>query len=298
MRVLITGSTGLLAKGFEEMSDGADEIVGAHLRQYQIKDTRARHYVLDVRDEDEVRSLFERERFDAVIHAAGMASVDHVERHPEEGRASNLKGTLNISRACKRTGAYLVYISTNAVFDGSSAPYAEDAPTSPIHHYGRIKLACEEAVAQEAGSFCVVRPILMYGWNHVVNRPNPVTWVYEKLLRGEQISLVNDVFENPLFNQQCGRALWAILGARPAGVFHLAGADRIHRHAMGLKVAEVFGLDSSLITEVDSSHFPNIARRPKDTTFVTRRMERELGVSAMTLEEGLRAMKASMGIGV
>lgn len=298
MRILITGSTGLLAKGFEETSDGSHQLVGVHLRSYQVKDTRARHLTLDVRDAAAVDELFGRESFDAVIHAAGLAAVDHVEKHPEEGRRSNIEGTRNIARACRRCGAYMVYVSTNAVFDGAFAPYAEDASTNPIHEYGRIKLECERLTKDLAGPHAIVRPILMYGWNHSVNRPNPVTWLYEKLLRGEPVPLVGDVFENPLHSHQCGRALWKLLEKRPAGIFHLAGADRVSRWELGLKAARAFDLDASLLSRVDSSYFPSIAPRPKDTTFTTRRMEAELGMRPLTLEEGLQEMKAEMGIGV
>lgn len=297
MKVLVTGSTGLLGKGFEETAGPSHEIVGLHLRDYPVRDTRVRHVVGDVRDAAGLEALFARERFDAVIHAAGLAAVDHVEKHPEDGRASNLGGTTAVANACKKHGAYLVYISTNAVFDGENAPYAETAKTHPLHHYGRIKLECESAAAA-AGSFAVARPILMYGWNHMVNRPNPVTWVYEKLLRGESVKLVDDVYENPLYNRQCGRALWAMLEKRPKGIFHLAGGTRLNRFDLGLAVAEAFGLDKGLIERVDSSAFPSIAPRPKDTTFVIDRMERELGVRGMTIEEGLADMKASMGVGL
>jgi dTDP-4-dehydrorhamnose reductase len=297
MKILITGSTGLLGKGFEETSPGQDEIIGVHLRDYTVKDPAARHLSCDIRDADAVDKLFAAHRFDAVVHAAGMASVDAVERRPEEGRSSNLQATINVAEACRRAGAYLVYVSTNAVFDGKNAPYRETDAPNPLHHYGRIKLACERAVTEKSGPHAIVRPILMYGWNHVVNRPNPVTWVYEKLLRGERLSLVDDVFENPLYNHQCGRALWAILRQKPAGLFHLAGADRVNRHELGLAVARTFGLDESLIDRVDSSAFPSIAHRPPDTTFVTERMEGELGVSPLTLAEGLGQMKARMSAG-
>lgn len=294
MRVLITGSTGLLAKGFEECADGSAEITGIHMRDYSVSDPRARHLSLDVRDPRAVASLFAAERFDAVVHAAGMATVDQVERHPDDGRRSNLDGTINIANACRAHGAYLVYISTNAVFDGRHAPYAEDAPTNPPHHYGRIKLACEGAVRELLPACAVARPILMYGWNHAVNRPNPVTWVYDKLLRGEPVDLVDDVYENPLYNLQCGRALWAILHRRPSGVFHLAGANRVSRYEMGLEVAKTFDLDASLVRRTDSSQFPSIAPRPPDTTFLTARMQQELGVRPMTLTEGLLDMRSRM----
>jgi len=298
MKVLITGSTGLLAKGMTETAPQGWEIVGIHVRPYQMKDSRARHLITNVQDAGAVQQLFAAEHFDAVVHAAGMAAVDHVEKHPEEGRRSNLEGTRNIAQACRRHGAYMVYISTNAVFDGARAPYREDDPTRPLHHYGRIKLECERAASEFAGPHAIARPILMYGWNHAVNRPNPVTWVYEKLLRAERVQLVDDVFENPLHNRQCGRALWAMLEKRPSGVFHLAGADRVNRYELGLRTAAAFGLDAELVERADSSLFPSIAPRPKDTTFITDRMRLELGVRPMTLEEGLSSMKAEMGLGV
>ncbi|OGR98255.1 MAG: hypothetical protein A2V88_08090 [Elusimicrobia bacterium RBG_16_66_12] len=134
----------------------------------------------------------------------------------------------------------------------------------------------------------------MYGWNHMVTRPNPATWVYEKLLRGEAVSMVNDVWENPLYNISCGHALWAAIRKRPEGIFHLAGKNRVNRYQFAKEVARTFGLDTTLVKAVSSKDFPGIAPRPRDTTFVTKRMERELGVKPLTLREGLDAMKAAM----
>lgn len=295
MKVLVTGSTGLLAKGLAETAPDGAVLFGVHLRPYTVSDTRMTHLVRDVRDPAAMEALLRAEKFDAVVHAAGLAAVDQVERDPDSGRGSNLGGTRAVAEACRRHGSYLVYVSTNAVFDGTRPPYAEDAPTTPVHHYGRIKLECEAAAAR-SGAGCIARPILMYGWNHPVNRPNPVTWVYEKLIRGEEVRLVDDVFENPLYARQCGRALWAMVARRPSGIFHLAGATRVSRWELGLAVAESFGLDSRLVSRVDSSAFPAIARRPPDTTFLTRRMEVELGVRPMTLTEGLADMRANMGV--
>lgn len=295
MRVLITGSTGLLAKGFfETVPDDSAEVLGIHLGDYAVEDPLGRHQVLDVRDQGALEALFSEAGFDGVVHAAGMASVDEVENNPDEGRSSNLIGTQNVARCCRKHGAFLVYISTNAVFDGTRAPYREDDATAPVHHYGRIKLACEQAARTEGGDVCVVRPILMYGWNHAAGRPNPVTWILGRLSKGERVQLVDDIYENPLYNIQCGRALWAVLRKRPGGVFHFAGADRVNRFQLGVEVASAFGLDASLIEAVDSSHFPSIVPRPPDTSFVTDRMERELGIKAMSLAEGLSHMRAAL----
>lgn len=291
MKILITGSTGLLARGFEEAAPSGRELVGLHLRGYAPAAGRIRHLSGDVRDEAALARLFQAERFEAVVHAAGLASVDAVERDPAAGRSSNLEGTRAVARACRRAGAYLVFVSTNAVFDGTAAPYAEDAAPSPGHHYGRIKLECEAAAA-EAGDFSIARPILLYGRPRPEGRPNPVSWVLDKLSRGERVRLVDDVRENPLYNLECGRALWAMVEKRPRGVFHLGGQTRVSRYELGLAVARVFGFDASLLERVDSSAFPELAPRPKDTTLSTARMEDELGLPAIPLKEGLADMKA------
>jgi dTDP-4-dehydrorhamnose reductase len=292
--VLVTGGTGLLGKGMEETMPAGWSMLSVHQRDYEVKGSKARQLRLDLRDKRAVDRLFERRRFDAVVHAAGIASVDYVERHYAESLESNIVSTLNVTSACRRAGTHLVYVSTNAVFDGRGAPYRESDPVAPVNKYGSLKVECERLVRETLDSWTVVRPILMYGWNHVVTRPNPATWIYEQLLKGEEVRLVDDVHENPLYNRQCGRALWAVLAKRPKGVVHLAGRDRVSRYEFGLAVAEAFGLDARLIRRVKSSAFPGIAPRPKDTTFVTTRMHKELGVAPLSLRAGLADMRAAM----
>jgi dTDP-4-dehydrorhamnose reductase len=113
-------------------------------------------------------------------------------------------------------------------------------------------------------------------------------------MRGENISIVADVWENPLYNISCGHALWAAIRKRPEGIIHLAGKDSINRYQFAKEVARTFDLDATLIKKVSSKAFPDIAPRPRNTTFLTTRMETELGVRPMSLREGLAAMKAAM----
>lgn len=292
--LLITGGTGLLGKGMEETAPEGLRIRSLHQREYDVASSSGRHVVLDIRDKQKVDRLFEEEEFDVVIHAAGIASVDYVERHYAESLESNIVGTLNITSAARKRDCHLVYVSTNAVFDGTHAPYKESDALGSVNKYGRLKAECERLVTETLERYTIVRPILMYGWNHAVSRPNPATWVFDKLGRGEAIDMVTDVYENPLYNIQCAAALWEIVGRKPSGVFHLAGGEIVNRYDFARKVAEVFGLDASLIRAVDSSHFPSIAARPKNTSFDTSRMERELGVRPLSVEEGLRHMKNHM----
>ena len=226
-----------------------------------------------------------------------MASVDHSERHVEESLESNLGGTRNIAELCAASGTRLIYISTNAVFDGTHAPYRELDAVNPINAYGRIKVSCEQVVRETLDRCVIVRPILMYGWPHPMGRPNPVTWVVDALERGETIHVVDDVHENPIHNIRAALAIWAILDRDISGVIHLAGRDVVSRYDLARTVARIFELDESGIRPVSSAYFPEIAPRPRNTSLVTTRMESELGVSPSTLEESLRLMATRVRIG-
>ena len=285
--VLITGGTGLLGQGLFETAPPGWSIVSLHLRAY---DPGASHVRLDVRDRAALARLFATHRFDAVVHAAGIASVDVSEQRVSESTESNLGGTRNLAELCATTGTRMIYISTNAVFDGESAPYGEMDPVHPINQYGRIKLACERLVQESLQRYTIVRPILMYGWPHAMGRANPVTWVVDSLSRGERINVVDDVYENPLYNIQAAQAVWRVLERAVTGVVHLAGGELVNRHQLALAVARAFHLDASLIQPVSSSFFPHIAPRPRNTSLRTTRMERELGQTPCTLEQGLGAM--------
>lgn len=289
--VLITGGTGLLGQGLSVGTPPGWSIVSAHLRSYPVGPGSVERTV-DVRSRSALERLFAEHRFDAVIHAAGIASVDYSEAHVEESTESNLGGTRNIAELCAAADTRLVYVSTNAVFDGSNPPYRESDGANPINAYGRIKLACEHLVADTLDRYVIVRPILMYGWPHAMGRPNPVTWVIDSLERGETIHVVDDVYENPLYNVSAGRAIWAVLDRDIRGVIHLAGRDVVSRYELALAVARIFELDESRIRRVSSAYFPAIAPRPRNTTLVTARMESELHVPPSTLEEGLRHMGA------
>ena len=280
-----------MGKGIEEAMPDDCEIISIHQRPYHVNDSRVRHLVLDIRDKSAVEQLFTKHRFDAVIHAAGIASVDYVKNNYAESLESNIVGTLNISSACRKSGVYLIYISSNAVFNGLSAPYDENSKPDPVNEYGEIKLECERLIEKTIPDACIIRPILMYGWNHPTGRSNPVTWLLEKLKTGQNVNVVDDVWENPLYNRQCGESIWRTIEIRHGGKLHLAGADVLNRFQLAQLTSKVFGLDSGLITAVKSTCFPDLAPRPPNSSFSTHKMQELLGVKPVSVRSGLEDMQ-------
>lgn len=269
-----------------------DRLTILHRRDYSLPSNRVEQCVLDILDRKRLADFFATHDFDVVIHAAGIANVDYVERHVEETRRSNLTGTQHIVELVRQHGVRLVYVSSNAVFDGQHAPYREGDSIGPVNAYGRIKVECERLVTRRCPDAVIVRPIFMYGWHAPEVRNNQATWIIERLKNCEPIHLVTDVYENPLWSHHGAEAIWRMIQLDKTGTFHVAGSDIVNRYEFAKQVALAFDLDTSLLRPVDSSFFSGMAPRPRNTSFLTVRMQEELGMEPLPLYDGLERMRA------
>ncbi|UCD54981.1 MAG: SDR family oxidoreductase [Candidatus Omnitrophota bacterium] len=289
MNTLLTGATGLLGSYIVKAWRRRGNLIGLYSGNYKIEDKEIPYYICDVRD-NKLESIFRKHKIDSVIHTAGESRVDFCERNYEHAYSTNVTGTKNIIELCKRHKSRLVYVSTNAVFDGTKPPYRETDTPNPINTYGRIKLECEKLVREASDNFLIIRPILMYGWNNPKERENIATWLLRKLKNNEQILLVDDIYDNMLYALECADSLLKLAEESKGNVYHIAGKDILNRYQFGLKLAEIFGYDKNLIKPVKNSFFKEIAPRPKNTSYDTAKLEKELKARLMGVEAGLSAM--------
>lgn len=292
MNVLITGATGLLGKSLIETDELSRTIIGIYFGKYQMKDAGNVKYILqDIQDKEGLGKIFRKSHADIVIHTAGIADVDFCHRHYDAAFKSNVVGTENIAELCREHGARLVYISTNAVFNGEKPPYKEDDRPDPVNEYGTLKLECERIVKSALDRYLIIRPILMYGWNDPRERSNLATFLLEKLSRAESVNMVTDIYDNPLLSYQCAESIWALAEKDKHGVYHVAGRDIVNRYDYARAIADVFGLDDTMIRPVENSFFKEIAPRPKNTSYDTSKLTRETGFDPLGIREGLSIMK-------
>jgi len=292
-RVLITGGTGLLGLAIQQSAPKDIEGFSVYFPERSLPEplqfpVRA----ADVTDRRQMQSVFEWAKPDVVIHTAAIGSVDFAERNREQTRKVNVGGTEVVAELCQIFKSRLIYISSNAVFDGCTPFYSETAPVNPINYYGQLKVEAENIVSESSIPWAVVRPILMYGWPYQGERDNPVVWWLRSLESGKHIKVVDNVFSKLLPAWSCAEVIWEVIRQQRTGIYHAAGRDHLSLYQFALQVAEVFDLDTKLITPVPDSYFPEIAPRPKDTSFDTSKMESELGISTVGLKEGLARMKA------
>ena len=292
-RVLITGGTGLLGVAIQRNVPKDMKAFSVYYPERSLSEQlpfpiRA----ADVTNRTQMQSVFEWAKPDVVIHTAAIGSVDFAENNREESKKVNVGGTEVVAALCQIFESRLIYISSNAVFDGRTPFYSETAPVNPINYYGQLKVEAENVVRESGVPWAIVRPILMYGWPYKGERDNPVVWWVHSLEKGKPIKVVDNVFNKPLPAWSCAEAVWEVIRQQRIGIYHVAGKDHLSLYQFALTTAEVFGLDAGLIAPVRDSYFPEIAPRPRDTSFDTSKMENELGVKPIGVKEGLILMKS------
>lgn len=292
-RVLITGGTGLLGVAIQRAVPKDMQAFSIYYPERSLSEPlpfpiRA----ADVSNRIQMQSVFEWAKPNVVIHTAAIGSVDFAEKNREQTRKVNVGGTEVVAELCQIFNARLIYISSNAVFDGRTPFYTETAPLNPINYYGQLKVEAENIVQNSNIHWSIVRPILMYGWPYQGERDNPVVWWVRSLENGKPIKVVNNVFNKPLPAWSCSEVIWSVIEQNRIGIYHAAGRDHVSLYEFALCTAEVFGLDASLIEPVPDSFFPEIAPRPRDTSFDTARMENDLCIKPIGIKDGLFRMRA------
>jgi dTDP-4-dehydrorhamnose reductase len=187
----------------------------------------------------------------------------------------------------------MVFISTDYVFDGTAGPYGEDDTTNPINYYGQTKLDGEVIINQMGIEHLIIRTTVIFG-HHALDKLNFVTWVIDKLRKKEKINAVFDQFGNPTLADSCAEIILQLLMKERCGIYNVVGKDYVNRFAFASEIADVFGLDKTLINPVSSEYLNQTAKRPKFGGFKTNKIEEESGIKLLTTEESLGIMKTQM----
>lgn len=151
-RVLITGAAGTL--GTE---------LGQLLAQYKIPFIGIDKEV-DVRDLDNLRYLFRQEKFDVVIHCAGIIDVVGCEKNKQLAYDVNVTGAINVAKACQEFGQFMVYISSDYVYRGdklhkgnkAEGNYETTDYLDPVNYYAFTKVLADVAVHERLGNRCLI----------------------------------------------------------------------------------------------------------------------------------------------
>ena len=219
-----------------------------------------------------------------VIHTAAWAALDRCRREPQ--RALHVNGELpeQLARLCRERSIRLIHVSTDMVFDGRGAPYAEDAVPTPLSVYGRSKLRGEQAVLDSHPEALVVRLPLLFG-NSSTGR-GASDMLVRAHAEGRTVGLFVDETRSPLDVNFAAECLVDLAGTARCGLVHLGARNGCSRHELGTRLAARMGLPARMIERVTQDGVPASEPRPKDLTFDVRRAL-SWGVPLPTVQEAV-----------
>lgn len=293
MRLLVTGASGLLGTPLCEL---------AAKRNYQLYATYSQHpplhgspLKLDLTNAQAIVEAIEKTEPEAIVHAAALTDVDKCEKEKDLASRINTEATATIAKLCSEHGTFLLYVSTDYVFNGKKGMYKETDKPNPINHYGHTKLKGEESVRESKSEYCIVRTSVIYGTVPAVGKTNFALWLLDRLKRKEETKIVTDQWNSPTLNTNLAKMILEIIEKRTTGIFHLAGATRLSRFEFAQLLAQTFNLDSAWIKPALSREMPWTSTRPKDSSLDVRKATETFRTKPAIINEALLTMKEEMG---
>jgi dTDP-4-dehydrorhamnose reductase len=228
------------------------------------------HADLDVLDPEALAKFLRQTDAEVVINLAAWADVDGAEAERDEraGRVFQLNAEYprHLAQTCRKLGTYLLHVSTDYVFDGTSAdrPYVEADAPNPLGWYAQTKLVGEHAVLDSGADVCVARIAMPFTANNHPKR-DFARICLQRLGAGEPIQGVVDQRITPVFLDDAVQALALLSQRRWTGIIHVAATQWTTPYRYARSIAERLGLDVDLVQPEDFARFgpKRAARRPQ-----------------------------------
>ena len=275
MRVMVTGANGQLGHDVAlECRRRGWETIGVDVDDFDLTDRAA------------TLAFLEQAKPSVIIHCAAYTAVDKAEAEPELARAVNELGTGYVAEYCARRGSWMIYVSTDYVFDGNGEqPYEVDEQPKPINVYGATKLAGERAVQALCGKHMIVRTSWVFG----SHGSNFVKTMLRLGAERDELKVVNDQVGAPTYTVDLARLL-CDMAARPVkGVYHASNSGECSWAGFAKKIFDLAGLSCKVI-EIPSSEYPQKAQRPKNSRLSAKALMEANYVPLPPWETALAAM--------
>ena len=253
MKVLITGSNGQL--GYELQRTAPE---GAVLLATDYQE-------LDITDANAVDNYFSEHQPNLVINGAAYTAVDKAEAEHARADLINHIGAKNIAESAAKSGAKLLQISTDFIFDGKHhLPYNADSTPNPLSVYGQTKLDGERAVLAAAPDATIIRT----AWVYSAHGNNFVKTMLNLMNSRDELGIIADQVGSPTWANGLAHCCWA-LGQQSdiSGIHHWtdAGVASWYDFAAAIyRYGKRFNLINNDVTikPITTADYPTPAARP------------------------------------
>ena len=269
MKILVTGAQGQLGREVARQGSPHELI----LTDYD---------TLDITNAKAVEAFMREHKPEAVIHCAAYTNVDGAEQDTDGAFRVNVIGAQNLAAGCLETGARMVYVSTDYVFDGTKpTPYRETDPVSPQSVYGHTKWQGEEMVRALLGRHYIVRTAWLYGDGN-----NFVRTMLRLAENGSALRVVDDQVGTPTSTVDLSRAIFKLLESPAYGTYHATCQGQCSWYEFACEIFHQKGKKIEVIP-VTTEEFPRPAKRPAHSVLDNYMLRMTVGDPMRTWQEAL-----------
>jgi dTDP-4-dehydrorhamnose reductase len=291
MRVLITGSNGLLGQKLVKIFSSDHQTTGIDLQiESFIPEENFTYQNLSIFQTENLAGFIYTLNPEVVINTAAYTDVDGCEDNKESAWETNVEGVKNLADLCRIMNAKLVQLSTDYIFNGEEGPYSEEDIPNPVGYYGLTKLESEKEIFESKIDFLIVRTNVLYGKGENL-RPNFVLWLIQKLSNKEKVRIVTDQYNNPTLADNLADAIKESVQKNISGILNIAGSEYLSRYDFALKVSKKFNFDKNLISPTLTSELKQKAPRPFKGGLKIDKAKKILTTELLDIEKGLEYMK-------
>ena len=192
LKFLVTGSSGLVGQQVVKDLSKSHEVFSCYNKS---KPEYGDAVKMDLLNHEMISNVLSEKKPDIVIHLGAMTAVDLCETQQDNALKINSHATEILAKECSKINSFMVYVSTDYVFDGNSGLYEENDVTNPLGFYGKSKLLGEKSVQNFSSDWCITRTSTPFGL-HPTKKSFPI-WVIENLQKQKQIDVLTDQFTSP-----------------------------------------------------------------------------------------------------
>ena len=285
-KVLVTGSSGLLGREIlKQFIANQWEVLGLAF-------SRAKEGLrkVDLCDVQQVETVLDEFNPTVVVHAAAERRPDVVDKQTQSAAALNVTATESLASLCAKRSIYLLYISSDYVFDGENPPYKPSDSTNPLNTYGQLKLDGELAVVKYP-QFGILRIPVLYGQIESLSE-SAVTVLFKAVSNPAKRAELNDLqLRYPTHVADCaqvcvGLANKQVCSNDAGGIWHWSGEECFTKYTMAVAMAGVFGLSSDHL--VPDKSMPSGAPRPYDCKLDNSETKKFVSVHQTPFREGIK----------
>lgn len=219
----------------------------------------------------------------AMVILSAMTNMDECVKKRTESRAVNWLTPLEASKRAADHGVPVIFLSSDAVFDGKKEQYFEEDPVTPINTYGELKAKAEEGIrALQARS-------LIFRMSKVISMraDNVLAKQVSELRSGKTIPCFTDQCFAPVWSQDVADAICRAVERNEGGTFHLAQDDLVSRYEIGGVLAHAIDASLNLVEGRTMADFRFEEPRAFRVHLRNRKARERLGLNFLDLRKGV-----------